>query len=144
MSKQNSGYTQVVGRGAGINTVEVEIDHSAFTDGGSTTGSYTLTDIVPAYSIGLGSFVETTEAFNVAVTASVGNTAGEDQWTADAVTAAVTTLGTKILSIYSTAPAVVSTSAQDIYVTLTHSSDFTLVTSGKIKVRLIYLATLPN
>ena len=143
MSKQNSAYTQITGEGAGIMTTEVEIDHAAFTDGGGTTGSYTITDAVPAYSIGLGSFIETTETFNEAVTASVGNTAGEDQWTADAVTAAVTTLGTKILSIYSTAPAAVSTTDQDIFVTLTHASDFSLITSGKIKVRVIYLATKP-
>jgi hypothetical protein len=142
MSKQNSAYTQIVGQGAGIRTTEIEIDHALFTDGGSTTGSYTITDAVPANSIGLGSYIETLEGFNVAVTASLGNTAGEDEWTAGAVTAAVTTAGTKIMSVYGTTPAVIS-SEQDVFVTLTHSSDFTLVTSGKIKVRLIYIATDP-
>lgn len=142
MSKQNSAYTQITGQGAGIRTTEIEIDHALFTDGGSTTGSYTITDAVPANSIGLGSYIETLEGFNVAVTASLGNTAAEDEWTAGAVTAAVTTAGTKITSVYGTTPAVIA-SEQDIYVTLTHSSDFTLVTSGKIKVRLIYIATDP-
>lgn len=142
MSKQNAAYTQITGEGAGIRVTEVEIDHSLFTDGGSTTGSYTITDAVPARSIGLGSLIETTEGFNTAVTAALGNSAGQDEWTAGAVTAAVTTAGTKILSAYETTPTVIA-AEQDIYVTLTHSSDFTLVTSGKIKIKLIYIATEP-
>jgi len=143
-TKQNLGYQYVVGTGAGIMTKTIELSVAAFTDGAGADGVYTWASAVPKHAIGLGSVVETLTTFNVATTVLVGQTSAEDEWTANAATAATTTIGTKIVSIYATAPAVVTTtSAGTVYVTIRHASDFTLVTAGKIRVTLIFLATQP-
>lgn len=141
MSKQNIQY-QAVEKGAGIVTKEITLDHSNFTDV-TTTGSYEWTLAIAPYSLRMACLVETIETFNEAVTVAVGITAAGNTWTS-ATTGTCTTLGYKHLFPYGATTIITgaeNTAVESVHITLTHGSDYTLITSGKIKLKVIYLST---
>lgn len=144
MSKANVAYEQVVGEGAGIMCAEIELDHSVFTDSG-TTGTFEWSSIIPPYSLRLGCVVETLETFNAATSVTIGITAAANEWTAAAAaTYTCTTIGYKVALPYGAATIVTGafsgSTAESVHITLT-TADYTLITSGKIKVKIFYLAT---
>lgn len=143
MSKQNVSYSHIEGEGVGIGCIEVTLDHSVFTDA-TTTGAYQISSAIPPYSLRLGCVVETIEAFNEAVTVAVGITAAANEWTS-ATTGTCTALAYKGAFPYGAATIITGafsgSTAESVHVTLTHGSDFTLITSGKIKLKVFYLAT---
>ena len=141
MSKQNVQYSGVV-KGAGIVSQEIILDHANMTDS-TTTGSFEWTLAVPAYSIRMACVVETIETFNEAVTVAVGITAAGNTWTS-ATTGTCTTIGYKHVFPYGAATIITgaeNTAVESVHITLTHATDYTLITTGKIKVKIIYLAT---
>lgn len=145
-TKHNIGYQGVVGAGTGIMTREFIIDHSVVTDGGSTTGTYEIPDIIPPYSLRLGVLVETLETFNAATTIAVGIAASGSTWTS-ATTGTCTTIGYKHLFPYGAATIITgaestTSDGEHIYITFT-TADWGAITSGKVKIRVIYLATQP-
>lgn len=143
MTIESSQY-QAVTKGAGIMSSEIELDHSAFTDSGSATGTLEWTKAIPPYALRLGCIVETLETFNVVTTVAVGITAAGNTWTS-ATTGTCTTIGYKTAFPYGAATIITGAFAttaggESVHVTLT-VADYTLVTSGKIKVKVFYLAT---
>jgi hypothetical protein len=89
--------------------------------------------------------VETLETFNEAVTVAVGITAAANEWTS-ATTGTCTTKGYENLFPYGattivTGAASGTAAGESVHVTLTHGSDYTDITSGKIRVTVYYLAT---
>lgn len=143
MSKANAAYEHVVGEGIGIMCSEIELDHSVFTDV-TTTGSFEWTSVIPPYSLRLGCLVETMETFNAATTVAVGITAAANEWTS-ATTGTCTTLGYKHLFPYGAATIITgeettTSGGESVHVTLT-TADYTLITAGKIKLKVFYLAT---
>jgi len=145
-TKRTIGYQGVVGAGCGIMTREFILDHSVFTDS-TTTGSYEIPDVIPMYALRMAVLVETLETFNEAVTIAVGITAAGNTWTS-ATTGTCTTIGYKHLFPYGAATIITgaestTSGGESVHVTLTHGSDYTLITSGKVKIKVIYLATQP-
>lgn len=134
---------QSVTHGAGIMSAEIEIDHSSFTDS-TTTGKFDWTNPIPPYSLRLGCLVETTEVFNEAVTVAVGITDAANEWTS-ATTGTCTALGYKAAFPYGAATIITGafsgSTEESVHITLTHGSDYTLITTGKIKLRVFFLAT---
>ena len=144
MSKQNESYEAIIGTGVGFASRSIEIDYSRFTDV-TTTGAFEWTTVIPNYAIRYACLVETLETFNEAVTVAVGITAAANTWTS-ATTGTCTTIGYKNLFPYGAATIVTGAASataggESVHVTLTHGSDFTLITSGKIRVTVYYLAT---
>jgi hypothetical protein len=144
MSKANAAYEHVEGSGAGIVTKEIILDHSNMTDSGSTTGTYNWTYAVPPYGLRLACLVETLETFNAACTVAVGITAAGNTWTS-ATTGTCTTIGYKHLFPYGAATIITgaehtTAAGESVHVTLTVAS-WAAITSGKIKLRILYLAT---
>lgn len=141
MSKHNSDYEHIVGHGAGIMTSEITLDHAMMTDSGGATGTYVWTGAIPAYSMPLGLYTETLETYTAAITLKAGASAAQDEYT-NGTTATITSAAAKTLTKYESLGGVV-TSLATVYITLTHGSDWTLVTAGKVLIRLIYIATRP-
>ena len=144
MTRQNAGYEAVAGTGIGIKSAEFILDHSQFTDS-TTTGKKELTYVIPPYSLRLCCLVETLETFNEAVTIAIGITDAGNTWTS-ATTGTCTTLGYKHLFPYGAATIITgeehtTAAGESVHVTLTHATDFTNITTGKVKIKLFYLAT---
>ncbi|MCJ7828916.1 MAG: hypothetical protein MUP81_04160 [Dehalococcoidia bacterium] len=142
MSKQNVQYEGVTGHGVGIMSAEIELDHAMMTDSGSTTGTYDWTNPIPPYSLRLGCVVETLETYSAACTVAVGITAAANEWTS-ATTGTCTTLGYKHVFPYGAATIITgqeNTAAESVHITLT-VADWTLITTGRIKVKVFFLAT---
>jgi hypothetical protein len=149
-NKQSAAYEYITGSNAGINTSVIELDYNKFTTS-TADGIFEWTDALPAYSIGIACILETLKTFNVAIDSfKIGNTTGEDEWTTGAIeTDDPTTIGFKSMNMYastgtSALPGVVGTSAQHVFIYLTHASSYALVTSGRVRVTLIYIATQPS
>ena len=143
MSKENVGYEAVEGIGIGIKSAEFILDHSQFTDV-TTTGSKEITKVIPPYSLRLACKVETLETWSAAITVGVGITAAGTTWTSAAATATAETIGFKAYCPYGAATIITGAfsgaTAESVHVTIT-CADYTLITSGKVKITVFYLAT---
>ena len=144
MSRQNV-QLEAVSKGAGIVSQEIILDHSNMTDS-TTTGKYNWTFATPAYALRLACVVETLEDFNVDLTVAVGIADAGNTWSS-ATTGSITA-STKYKHLFPYGAATIITGAEhtttageSVHITLTHASDYTLVTTGKIKVKIIYLQT---
>jgi len=141
MSIQNVQY-EAVTHGAGIMSAEIELDHGIFTDV-TTTGSFEWSSVIPPYSLRLGCLVTTTETFNAATTVAVGITAADNTWTS-ATTGTCTTIGYKGAFPYGATTIITGafsgSTAESVHVTLT-TADYTAITSGKIKLKVFFIAT---
>ncbi len=142
MSIENVQF-EAVAKGAGIMSKEIELSYDVFTDV-TTTGSYEWTKVIPPYALRLGCVVETLETFNAATTVAVGITAADNTWTS-ATTGTCTTIGYKGAFPYGAATIITGAFAttaggESVHITLT-TADYTLITSGKIKLKVFYLAT---
>ena len=143
-TKQTMAYQATEGTGIGFASASFELDHSQFTDS-TTTGSKELTKVIPPYALRYAVLVETLETFNEAVTIAIGITAAGNTWTS-ATTGTCTTIGYKHLFPYGATTIVTgaehtTAAGESVHITLTHGSDYTLITSGKIKITLFWLQT---
>ena len=144
MSKQNVQYSGVV-KGAGIVSQEIILDHANMTDS-TTTGKYEWTYATPAYALRMAVLVETLETFNVDLTVAIGITNAGNTWTSATTGSITADTAYKHLFPYGAATIITgaehtTTAGESVHITLTHASDYTLVTSGKMKIKIIYLAT---
>lgn len=124
---------------SGVHVIRVRITRAMMTDGGSTTGTYDLTEKIPAGAV----FLRTTVSDIVGFT---GNTSATIQ-VGDGTTVARYNTGT---------PSVFTTAAQGVdmgvpsgtvwhtaevtpRVTITGGTDFTAITAGELTLTLYYL-----
>jgi len=123
----------------GLGCITETVSYSDFTDGGSTTGTFVLTDTIPQ-----GAFVLHTTL--VDVTGFTGDTSATLQ-VGDGTDVDRYSTGTP--SVFTTANAIdmgvvsgteIHTSAATVTLTVTSNSDFTSVSAGQLTIRIYYLA----
>ena len=129
--------------GMGLRKVAQIVNASEFTDGGATTGDYTLKTQIPVGAFVIGSKVIVKNAFDDDTTAvmTIGKTAGQDEFS-DGTTIDVATAGTKGDSAED--PMEFIASATDVILRITGASDFTDIAEGdgKMLVEVYYLSTV--
>jgi hypothetical protein len=143
-TKQTMAYQATEGTGIGFASASFTLSYSQFTATGAT-GLKELTKVIPPYALRYAVLVETLETFNAAVTISIGITSTGATWTS-ATTGTCTTIGYKHLFPYGAATIVTgaehtTTAGESVHVMLTHASDYTLITSGKVRITLFWLQT---
>lgn len=147
-NKQSAAYEMITGAGVGLASTSFILGKSNFVDGGGTQATLELVNAVPAYAQRIGVLVETLESYassgvaNV-TTIAVGITNTGNTWTS-ATTGTCTTIGYKVLFLYGATTVVTglpTTAKESVFVTLTTTAAFSTLTTGKVKVTVIYLAT---
>jgi hypothetical protein len=128
--------------GVRVGSISETVNHDDMTDGGSTAGTYQMTDSVPAGAILLGSKVLVTEAFagDGATTMTIGDGSDVDRYmtgTPSVATLAATGIETGVPS-----GSKLVTAANRPTITVTSNSDFTSVNAGQIVVTLYFLETV--
>ncbi len=120
-----------------VGVITETVARSAFTDGGSTSGTYALKTQVPA-----GAFVE--RCFLVDVTGFTGDTSaviivgdGTDTDRYNTGTPSVYTTATA-LDLGAVSGTAIHTAAKTVTITITSAADFTSVTAGSLTIRLYY------
>lgn len=120
-----------------VGVITETVARSAFTDGGSTSGTYALKTQVPA-----GAFV--TRCFLVDVTGFTGDTSaviivGDGTDTDRYMTGTPSVFSTvAALDLGVVSGTAIHTAAKTVTITVTSGSDFTLVTAGSLTIRLYY------
>lgn len=129
--------------GLGLRKISQWIDYSDFTDSGSTTGTLTMTQTLPAGSfyIGLKASVKTGFTGDTTCTLKAGKTSGEDEFT-DGTTVNIYTAAD--VGQEGEAPLEYLGSATTVYLVATGAADWTSVSAGKMLVELFYLSTEPE
>lgn len=110
------------------------------TDGGSTAGTYTFTEKIPADSLVLGCKYEVTTAFKCDSTcvATVGDGSTADLFGVTASVAAAATVGCSAKYASNKSLPFVETATAPV-VTITEDSDFGDVTAGEMTVSVYYI-----
>lgn len=127
----------VTGAG-GLGCITETVAYSAFTDGGSTSGTYAMKTQVPANAWVLQTVLVDVTGFTGDTSAAiiVGDGTDTDRY------------NTGTPSVFTTAQAIdlgvpsgtkIHTAAKTVTITITSNSDFTLVTAGSLTIRLYYL-----
>jgi hypothetical protein len=120
-----------------VGVITETVARSAFTDGGSTSGTYALKTQVPA-----GAFVD--RCFLVDVTGFTGDTSATiivgdgsdtDRYNTGTPSVFSTVAALDLGAVSGTA---IHTAAKTVTITITSGSDFTLVTAGSLTIRLYY------
>lgn len=129
------------GAGVEIGVISQAVTYSQFTDGGSTIGTLTMTDYVPAGAILLGSKVLVTAGFTGDTSAALTISDGSDvdrfnTGTPSVFTAAATGIETGVPS----GNKLITTAVQPI-LRVTSGADFTNVSAGSMTVHIYYLRT---
>jgi len=123
-----------------VSVISQTILKSAFTDGGSTSGTKTMTTQIPAGAIFLYSEVIVNVAFSGDTTAVLTIGDGSDVDRYNTGTPSIFTTGAKEMGAPSGTR--YHAAAQTVTLTVTSTADFTNVnTAGSITVNLYYLAT---
>jgi len=146
MSKQNVNYElEHSDVGLGLRVARIKLKAADFTDDAGTSGSYTWEDALPAWCFPVGTKVTVTGAFDedTAAALKLGSSAGEDCYT-NGTTVSVLAVATVGLEVEDALKMI--TSESDVHLTITGSSDFTLLAAGggEMTVELFYLSTVPE
>lgn len=124
---------------AGQHCLQQYVTYSQFTDGGGTSGTFALTETIPAGAFVFQTLLQNLTGFtgNVSASIIVGDGSDTDRY------------NTGTPSVFTTAVAVdvgvpsgtkIHTAAATVTVTVTSSTDFTLVTAGNFTIQIFYLA----
>lgn len=133
--------------GMGIRKIDQIVLYSDFTDGGSTAGTLTMKNQIPAGSFVIGSKVKVVTGFTGDTTCvmDVGNSGDDDAYsftTHNIYTAATNLLENADASGGGTYTGFVPvTTATSVILTATSGSDWGLVTAGRMYVEVFYLST---
>ena len=135
--------------GCGIRKVGEWVDYSDFTDGGGASGTLALSKVIPAGSFAFGSKITVTTGFtgDTTAVADIGDGSDADLFnqTAHNVLAAASNLvGAATEAAGSDRGIVALASDTTITVTVTGSSDFGLITAGRMYVEVFYFSTNPE
>ncbi|MBW1931468.1 MAG: hypothetical protein JRI56_00275 [Deltaproteobacteria bacterium] len=131
--------------GMGIRKVSQIVNYDDFTDGGSTTGTLTMTKQIPAGSFVLGSKVTVKDGFTGDTTATlkIGKSGDDDAYsggTTHNIVSAASNL-VKAAKAGTDLGPVAEGSAVDVVLTVTGASDFTSISAGRMLVEVFYLST---
>lgn len=140
-SKHSMSYAAIneSDTGAFLGKIYQDISYSDFTDSGGTTGTLTMTPTLPEGAFVIGTKVTVNTAFTGTVTLTVGKSSGEDEFT-DGTSVAI-----------GTADVVGDTAEEDmeylaaettVYLVATHSSDWTTVAAGQMRVEIFFIRTV--
>lgn len=129
------------GAGVEIGVVSQAVTYSQFTDGGSTLGTLTMTDYVPAGAILIGSKVLVTAGFAGDTSAVLTISDGSDVDRFNTGTPSVfATAATGIETGVPSGNKLITTAVQPI-LRVTSGADFTAVNAGAMTVHVYYLRT---
>lgn len=144
-NRQSTPYGMEVTEGIGLRSISRTLNASDFTDGGTTTGTYTWTSALPAGCFYIGCMADVTSALDDDTSAAlvVGKTSGEDEFSdgTSVSLASVAKVGEE-----AEAPLEYLASATTVYLQITTATDFTLVYAGdgKFTLYLFYFSTVPE
>lgn len=114
------------------------VQYSDFTDGGSTAGTLTMKQQIPAGSLVLFTNVKVKTGFSGDTTAvmTVGKSSGEDEFSYGT---SLNVLSAGTVNEQPEAGEAHISSAQSVYLVVTGASDFGLITAGKMLVEIFYV-----
>ena len=148
MSKANVAYELVNGPGGiGINSVRQRVLFSEFTDGAGTSGTFALTDTIPAGSVGLFTKVDVITGFTGDTTAVMDVGDGSDADKFSYTTFNVFTAAKGLMEQHDAGAAGTETglslitTAATVTLTVTGGADFTSITAGELEVAVYYMDT---
>jgi len=135
--------------GVGIRKVGQWVEFGDFTDGGGADGTLNLNKQIPAGSFVFGSKVTVTEGFSGDTTAvlNVGNSGDDDAYsltTHDILSVAANLLEAADSQAAGDGGFSLVTSDTTVLLTISGSSDYGLITAGKMFVEVLYLSTNPE
>lgn len=137
--------------GLGLRKVDQWVKVEDFTDGGSTAGTLTLNNQIPAGSFVIGSKVTVTEGFtgDTSCVLDIGTSGDPDafSYTTHNIFAAAKNLveGCDSASAGNTGTGIVPISSDTtVLLTATSGTDWSAVTAGKMYVEVFYLSTNPE
>lgn len=121
----------------GVHCITQTVSYSAFTDGGSTSGTFALTETIPAGAWVLRTVLLNVTGFtgNTSATITVGDGSDVDRY------------NTGTPSVFTTATAIdlgapsgtqIHTAAATVTLTVTGATDFTAVSAGQLTIRIYY------
>lgn len=118
--------------------IEEYVQRSQFTDGGSTAGTYQLKSAIPIGAQVIVSLVTQLTGFtgDTSATLIIGDGTDHDRYNTGTPSVFTTANQVAMGAISGTA---VHTAAVFPTLTVTSASDFTSVTAGALKVRIVYL-----
>ena len=118
--------------------IEEYVQRSQFTDGGSTAGTYQLKSAIPIGAQVIVSLVTQLTGFtgDTSATLIIGDGTDHDRYNTG--TPSVFTTANQV-AMGAISGAAVHTAAVFPTLTVTSASDFTSVTAGALKVRIVYL-----
>jgi hypothetical protein len=140
-NKQSLSYNMIAEEdtGASIGRIYQDIEYSDFTDGGSTAGTLTMTPTLPEGAFVIGTKVTVNTAFTGTVTLKVGKSSGEDEFT-DGTTVSIGTAD--VVGESAEDPLEYLAAATTVYLYAAHSSDWTSVVAGQMRVEIFFIRTV--
>jgi hypothetical protein len=122
---------------SGVHCISKTVAYSAFTDGGSTTGTYVLTPTIPVGAYYYKTLLQDVTGFagNVSATIQIGDGSDVDRYTTG--TPSVFTTDTSV-DVGVPSGTAYHDAAATITITVTTNSDFTAVTAGSLTVKMFY------
>lgn len=120
-----------------VGVITETVARSAFTDGGSTSGTYALKTQVPAGAFVVRCFLVDVTGFSGDTSAviTVGDGTDTDRYNTGTPSVFSTVAALDLGAVSGTA---IHTAAKTVTITVTSGSDFTLVTAGSLTIRLYY------
>lgn len=123
----------------GMACLAARVTSSQFTDGGSTSGTYTLSGSIPANAYVLRTVISDVTGFTGDTSAAliVGDGSDTDRY----CTASTVNVFTTVQALDGGAPSgtQIHTAAKTPVLTITSATDFTNVTAGALTVKIFYL-----
>jgi hypothetical protein len=138
VKREMQALDQAWGNLGGVGVIQETVLYSAFTDGGGASGTYTMKQTIPVGAVVLRSQIEGVTGFtgNVSATLTIGDGTDADRYNTG--TPSIFTTDTSV-----DAGAVSGTAWHDAaktpVLTVAASTDFTLITAGRVTVKIFYL-----
>ena len=120
----------------GVLVLSETIPYTAFTDGGGTSGTYTMKQAIPAGAIALRTRIGPILGFtgNVSAVITIGDGSDVDRY--NTVTPSVFTTASQGVDAGAVSGTAWHTAAINPVVTVTTNSDFTLVNAGSVVIKI--------
>lgn len=122
----------------GMGVISETVARSAFTDGGSTSGTYALKTQIPIGAYAYRCFLVDVTGFtgDTSAVIIVGDGTDTDRYNTGTPSVFTTVAALDLGAVSGTA---IHTTAKTVTITITSASDFTAVVAGSLTIRLYYL-----
>ncbi len=125
--------------GVQIKKISATIGYASFTDGGAAVGTYSLTEVIPAGSLYLGTAVTAVTGFagDTSAVMTIGDGTDVDRYN----TSTVNVFATAANGIASGIPSGLLYHAAQVTpkITITSAADWTSVNAGSVSIEMYYL-----